>query len=213
MFQSSPACVLAKLYTCLRGLRHVYESGLKFRALCALFESRLNNITFDATTLSLTVAFLQGEPECFSHGRPLPCWCDMDWPLLPLWPRDARDPRRHRPRRCRPWRLLHRRRRALQPAGGLSAPQSATASESVTLGAAAVEFEALRSLPTTLPVAGWISGAQVTVTVPGRRRAVLPGCGGDSSQASQLGPLARPGPEAAVEIVIAECSVILLWPF
>ena len=30
---------------------------------------------------------------------------------------------------------------------------------------------------------------------------------------SQLGPLARPGPEAAVEIVIAECSAILLWPF
>ena len=32
-------------------------------------------------------------------------------------------------------------------------------------------------------------------------------------EASQLGPLARPGPEAAVEIVIAECSAILLWPF
>ena len=31
--------------------------------------------------------------------------------------------------------------------------------------------------------------------------------------ASQLGPLALPGPEAAVEIVIAECSAILLWPF
>ena len=32
-------------------------------------------------------------------------------------------------------------------------------------------------------------------------------------ESSQLGPLARPGPEAAVEIVIAECSAILLWPF
>ena len=31
--------------------------------------------------------------------------------------------------------------------------------------------------------------------------------------ASQLGPLARPGPEAAVKIVIAEFSSILLWPF
>ena len=36
---------------------------------------------------------------------------------------------------------------------------------------------------------------------------------GRGGPASQLGPLARPGPEAAVEIVIAECSAILLWPF
>ena len=30
---------------------------------------------------------------------------------------------------------------------------------------------------------------------------------------SQLGPLVLPGPEAAVETVIAECSAILPWPF
>ena len=35
----------------------------------------------------------------------------------------------------------------------------------------------------------------------------------DCRAPSQLGPLAWPGPEAAVEIVIAECSAILLWPF
>ena len=34
------------------------------------------------------------------------------------------------------------------------------------------------------------------------------------SASSQLGPLALPGPEAAVEIVVAECSgILLLWQF
>ena len=57
------------------------------------------------------------------------------------------------------------------------------------------------------------AGGSLTGCVQARRRAVTQSETRTIPWPSQLGPLARPGPEAAVEIVIAECSAILLWPF